>query len=928
MDAFITQLAEQLVRRYSEKMNEVCVVLPNRRARVFLKDALQQAIDKPIWMPEVFGMEDFMTRLSGKTIPSSFNLLFELFQVWKASGNMGMGVDEFFQRGKVMLADFNEIDLYMVDVDLLFENLSDLKAMEKWHPGEHLSDMERSYLAFFASLRHYYHRLNERLEAKNEAYRGAIFRYVAAHMETLSSSLPWSQVVFAGFNALSVSEKRVISTLVEQEKALLFFDTDAYYMEDDRQEAGHFLRGLKSEFARNKPPFYWTSEGFKQEKEIHVVKAAGAITMAKMVTPILASIPDHEKTRDTAIVLVDEDLLIPVISAIPYGEQKFNVTMGYAFRHSAAAELIVLLLDLYVNAEQNRLQGRSDTYFYHYLEKVLKHPYVKYAKGFSEKGLAALVAHIEAKNRVLYDLEGLFEVTKTWGVDLSLLPGKLPKDPGGVVERLRELFTAIHDRLYEQGLESALQRFDYEFVCQAILFLNKLAELIGTYRDVENMRILKVIATQMMQEVVIPFVGEPLSGLQVMGMLETRTLDFKNVIMLSVNEGSLPRAKSYHSLVPHSLRKRFGLPSYTEKNALFAYHFYRLLQRAENVWLLYDTQSFSMGKGEPSRFLMQIKEELPRYNPKIQLDVWEVQDRETPKPGKGLAELEKTPEVIALLQTYLSEGISPTAFNAYRESPLQFFLTKVLGAEELEEVEETVDARIFGNVIHRTLEKLYEPYLNRVLLPKDCEQIQENLETALLSAFEEKYGGDNMEEGFNLLARNAARSYLLRMIAHEKRRVSEGEVVVKALEKLLAVERIIAMDDGREVKVVFKGFADRIEQWNGRPFIVDYKTGRVGTLSLSAVLKETPPAWDKVKAIDFQLLMYSWLYHEIYHPSEMPLSGAWALRYGEKPIQSLEIKDDISWKALMASFGAFLEELVREILNTNLPLRFEKDKRE
>ncbi len=917
MPSFLEKLAVKLTTEHPDNLHEICVVLPNRRARVFLKDALQRNIHEPVWMPKVFGMEDFIATLSGKTILSTFSLLFELFQVRKQIDKSQRTIDEFLQWGAIMLGDFNEIDLYKIDADVLFDNLSDAKAIEKWHPGEELSDMEKNYLRFFSSLKTYYHALNDRLEEKNEAYQGAAFRFVAENIEKLSADMPWKKVLFAGFNALSNTEKRIISCLEKMGRAESLFDADSYYLDDEKQEAGIFLRKLKERYAKS--GFNWISEGFSQPKNINIVRAAGKITMAKAVTRILEEIPSDDRPADTALVLVDEDLLIPVISAIPEKAGKYNVTMGYAFADTAAAELIVALLELYANAEHNRLSHNRDTYFYRYLVNVLQHPYINHLVGFDDAGIRSVIDMVVKRNRVMYSCYELQELYDGSDVALDMIPGEAPTTPQDTINKILTVFNAIHNALYEGGLDDGSKKFEYEFVCQGILFLNKMNELAVEFDDIENIRILKVVATQMIREVSVPFVGEPLSGLQVMGMLETRTLDFKNVIMLSVNEGTLPKAKSYNSLIPYDLRKSFGIPSYREKNAVFAYHFYRLLQQAENVWCLYDTQSEKMGKGEPSRFLLQLQQELPEYNPNIDIDVFDVQDADIPKVGEGLLRVEKTGGVLESLHALSQKGLSPTALNTYKNCQVKFFLSHVMRIGEIEEVEESVDARIFGNVVHKALEKLYSPYKNIALTVTDCDSMAAKAREMLEISFENEYEG-SVDEGHNLLAFKAGLSYIHRMLKYEKQRVEQGdEIIVTYLEENLRVERKINLDNGDDVFVLFRGFADRVEQWNKVVSVIDYKTGRVD----STQKKFSPQlVIDDIKGkykIEFQLLMYSWLYSTQFASTSVPQSGAWALRYVKDPIKMVKLDENDDPAEVMQLFGEYLENLMREIFDTETP---------
>ncbi|HPE86973.1 MAG: PD-(D/E)XK nuclease family protein [Bacteroidia bacterium] len=929
MNSFLNQLARHLLKHYSDSMQELCVVLPNRRARVFLKSELGKSTHQPVWLPEIFGMEDFIEKISGKTILSSFSLLFELFQVHKQIGKSDRTIDEFLHWGRVILHDFNEIDLYRADAGALFENLSEIKAMEKWHPGEPLSPMEQSYLRFFASLKSYYTHLNTRLAAQSSAYQGAAFRYVAENISRISSGLSWKKVVFAGFNALSLTEKEIIFHLREQGLAEVLFDADAFYMNDPKQEAGRFLREMKAEYPDN--GFSPIADHFSKPKSIHIVSASGKITMAKAAANILADLSPDYCSADTAVVLVDEELLIPFVSAIPEKAGAFNITMGFPFSVTAASDLIAVLLNLWADAESNAVtRNQKQLYYYHHLIALFQHPWAQFVPGLDLGRAHQLVDRMNTSNRIFYPvatLQSILQVSDPETIDaLKLFPGTLPVNPQQALEKISRLFAVIHSRIFETKSET--NKYDYEFVCQGITFINLLQRLLDSFSDIGNIRILKIITQQMGAEIKIPFIGEPLTGLQVMGMLETRTLDFKNLIMISVNEGVLPEKKNYSSLIPYDLRKAFGIPSYKEKNAVYAYHFYRLLQRAENAWLLYDTNSEGLGKGEPSRFLMQLEDELPRYNPGISITTHVVIDHQVPNSGTGPDSVIKSPAVMEKLYALAAKGLAPTALNAYRSCELRFFFSSVMGATEPDEVEELIDNRLFGIAVHKTLENLYVPYLNKELALPDVETMLKNAEETLIHAFLEKFPRSDILYGHNLMAFNAALSYVKRMLRYEKYCISRGDqIVVKALESKMITHLTLQSDKGTTFDVLLKGFLDRIDNVNGTDRVIDYKTGTIDMnnmrpMDAQKILEDKRAK----KSIQFQLYMYQWLFHQQFPDTPLPEPGVWALKKSEDPIYLLSFTSiDSNPLERFELFTKWLSESLLRMFNPEIPFQATED---
>lgn len=924
MEPFLKQIADHLQENYPDSLAEICVVLPNRRAKLFLKSHLNSIISQPIWMPEVFGMEDFIERVSGRNIVSPLTLLFDLYQVHKRLGNTDKTIAEFMRWGVVLLHDFNELDLYNADAQKLFGYLSDLKAIERWHPDEGLSTMESGYLKFFASLSSYYKGLNENLSANNKAYQGSAFRYVAENIASLYNDLPWKKIVFAGFNALSTTEKTIISFLELHGLAESIYDADAYYLNDKRQEAGVFLRDIKERQKDNQ--LHWVEDNMLSPKKINVISTVGKIAMAKAAGKILEEELDVSDLRDTALVLVDEGLLIPAISAIPANTGAYNVTMGYPFNRTAAADLLNVLLSLYAGAEKLSVERkREPEYYFRDLVSLFQHPYVIHYLKICGVNYQQIIKSFISQNRVFYTFTDIDDIFKKMGFSdhkiSDVLPGSIPKTPLDALHNINELIVRIRETADPEQKIQRLDKYELEFLFQAHLLVNKMEELVVTYRDVEDLQILRALLQQMTAEIRIPFIGEPLSGLQVMGMLETRTLDFKNVIMLSVNEGLIPVAKSYQSLIPFELKREFGMPVYREKNAVYAYHFYRLLQRAENVWMFYDTQAEAMGSGEGSRFIQQLIEELPRVNPQAEINIQTLSEATVPKPWAGIQQIQKSEEIIKKMGLKAQKGFSPSALNIYKSCTLRYYFSQILDVQEPEDVEENIDSREFGNAIHKTLELLYKPYIKVELVSYDFEDMKAKAKSTLELSLADKFSKKELGEGQNFLAMDVALKYVYRQIAYDKSVVEAGNrLMVKGLEERMQYACTIPEIAGLTPQVIFKGFADRVDELNGITRVLDYKTGFV---KLNKTGYELQKILDDKKGglnIPFQLMMYSWLYRENSQSGEIPDSAVWALRNAENPIIPIRMaKETEVANEDIDTFKEGVLGLVKEMFDKELP---------
>jgi hypothetical protein len=931
MQSFLEKTVEYLYKKYGDDISDLCIVLPNRRAGLFLKTHLSKTLKKTFWSPQILATEDFVALLSELQPADSTTLLFELYEtVKKCNPNNSESFEEFSKWGQILLSDFNEIDRYLIDAKQLFGNLKNIKELETWslNSNEPLTDFQKQYLDFWQLLGTYYNDFVERTLAKKHAYQGLAYRIVAADPEVRASKHSWKKIIFAGFNALNLAEEIIIEKLVDTDKAEIIWDTDGYYVNDPNQEAGRFIRkyneyGRFKKIKERNTVFEETllSNG---KKNITIIGAAKNVAQAKVAGSLVTDIQNEQgHLQNTALVLADENLLFPVLHSLPEKLEDINVTMGYPLKNTPVAGFFDLVFNLHENAK--KIAGDKANYsFYHTdLIKLLNHSYTAIALADKDNFLSvkSVVYTIQNKNIVFAaqsTLEKLFVQRPQEYLLLKplFLHWRSASDALNCVQYVIEL---LKDGIIAQqsGKEENKSSLELEYLFSFTKIVKRIQVLMTDYPDaIEDVKTLRSILNQIVRGSTLPFYGEPLMGLQVMGMLETRTLDFENVILLSCNEDILPSGKAVNSFIPYELKRFFGLPTYSDKDAIFAYHFYRLLQRAKNIYLLYNTESDALGSGERSRFLTQLAYELPKVNPNVVIKEQLLSVPVKPENNTDGLYVIKTPEIMEKLRLRSGSGFSPSLLNKYRNCSLEFYFHGIAGLQEAEEVEETIGADVLGNVIHGVLEELYQPFVNNKLRVDDIKAMKSKAEELAIKGFEKNYSRAEISYGKNLLTLKVALKFISNFLDAEIAAVSAAEkrgepVIIKALEEKLTAEMVIGT-----ATVTIKGTADRIDSVGSTTRIVDYKTGMAANNELKF------DDWDLIRTDtnlgkSFQLLMYAYLYHKMNpHITENLQSGIITFRELSAGLKSVKVNGNTYLDSeTLKEFESQLQTLLTDILD-------------
>ncbi|MFA6924789.1 MAG: PD-(D/E)XK nuclease family protein [Bacteroidales bacterium] len=857
MKKFLEQITDELIERHGKQFVELCIVLPNRRAGLFLKKYLSEKLRKTSFVPEIYSIEDFITKISGVEIIDDISILIRFYKIYKSINPANAETfNEFINWAQVVLADFNEIDMYLVDAANLFAYLNETKLIENWSPDKkELTDFQKKYLSFWNSLGQLYEILKQQLLSENKAYDGLSYRIVSENTEDRTTKYNWHKIIFVGFNALTKAEEKIIKNLIKSDKAEIVWDADSYYTDNENHEAGFFLRKYKKTFLKNS--VFKTSNYFSDnEKEIEITGVTKNVGQAKATSEIIKN--KNLFDENTAVVLADENLLFPVLNSLPSEIKNLNVTMGYPLINSPLYSLIENLFMLHENAIKfaSLTNAKSYRFYNKDIVRIFKHPYLNFNNDL--KNIYKKISDfIIEKNKVylsysdIFNCLDIFEKTK-FEKTAEILFSKW-NSAVDCLKAIGKIINSIKDDLNENNITTNEILFAFRKIIWQLEPLTEEPEIrddINTFHNIFG-HILKFTK--------IPFYGEPLKGLQIMGMLETRNLDFENVFILSSNEGKLPAGKTENSFIPFDIKLKFGLPTHRDKDSIFAYHFFRLLQRAKNIHILYNSDIENFGKGEKSRFISQLLYE-QKENPKINL-VQKILLSDIPFYKQTDIAIKKNEKIIQALKNISESGLSPSALNTYINCSLQFYLKFIAKLEEPEEIKEEIESDKFGSVIHKVLRKIYSSFINKILEIEELKKVIPEIETLVKKAIEAENAGE-ISYGKNLLIAKVANKFIKNFISYEINFIQElekkgGSVKIFDVEKYLSTTVDINNPDFKNI--VIKGIIDRIDSIGNTTRIIDYKTGKVTKTELK------PAEWsdiitDKKYEKAFQLLTYAYLF--------------------------------------------------------------------
>ena len=912
-NSFLSQLAQKILNSSEIKTKDLIVILPNKRAKVFLLEELKSNATQTLFAPEIISIEEFVQQISEIRSIDTVELLFEFYTVYRSlpqDEKQHEDFESFANWAKTLLQDFNEIDRYLLKPNHVFSYLKDIEDIKHWSLDvEKRTSMIERYLKFWELLPKYYSTLYDYLLKKGIGYQGLIYREAVRNLDSFSKSISNKKYLFAGFNALNAAEEKIVQYLLASNQAEIVWDIDQVFMNDYQHDAGLFLRRFKKEWTHYKTnPFEWVANDYSLAKKIQIIGTPKSIGQAKIAGKIVEKIIDEtpESIHKTAIILGEESLLLPLLHSLPKSVPSLNITMGYSAKNNPAQLLLAKLFKLHTNAIKRN--PKSYVFYYKDVMDILTHPLIEPYSNTSD-----LAKIINQNNYTFITHKRVCELQEQSNPLFELLFQQWNAKPAIILENLSKILLLIKEQLTSDSQE---EKITNAFVYSIYKVINKLITYYTNHTEIDDLNTLFAIYKQVIDVAEVSFEGEPLSGLQVMGVLESRVLDFENVIITSMNEGIFPAGKASNSFIPYDVKRELGLPTFKEKDAIYTFHFYHLLQRAKNIYLLYNTESEGLDGGEKSRFITQLEIEKEEAHELTQ----EIYNSEVPQKAYEPMVVEKSESVMVRLKEIAEKGFSPSALTSYIRNPIQFYLQKIIRISQVDEVEENIAVNTLGTIIHETLLELYKPFVGQLLKKEDIKGLFSKIEAEVLNQFKLIYKEGDIQKGRNLLVFEVAKRNIFNFLNVELKSLEDGdEVQILFLEK--EFKREFEHPD-LPFPVLIGGSVDRIEERNGKIRIIDYKTGKVDQTSV------TLKTWDNLvteikndKII--QILAYAFMFENHAKGKEMEVGiiSFKNLRNGFLPFKFKEgkVETTVVDAIVLENYLNELVVLLKEILDANIP---------
>lgn len=933
MQPFLQLVAHDLYTKIGNDLSRTVLVFPNKRANLFFNEYLAEESDQPIWSPAAMSISDLLQKLSVQKAGDPIRLVCELYKVFKEETESRETLDDFYFWGELLISDFDDVDKNMVDADKLFSNLQDLKnlmddyefldeeqeeAIRQFFQNfsiERRTELKEKFISLWDKLGIIYHRYREKLAELGIAYEGMLYRNVIEQLDT--DRLKYDKYVFVGFNVLNKVEKEFFQKLQKAGKAMFYWDYDLFYTQRiSKHEAGEFIKRNLIDFPNELPESYF--DIFRKPKKIRYISASTENAQARFLPEWVKATQTHTtqivSEKENAIVLCNEALLLPVLHSIPQDVQNVNITMGFPLAQTPVYSFINAAMELQTNGY------RPDTgrFTYEAVSKILKHPYTRQLSEHATR----LERELTKTNR-FYPLPS--ELKKDDFLTNLFTPQSNIRELCDYLLRLIKSISILYRK--EGEYDDIFNQLYRESIFQSHLKINRLYSLIESGELSVRTDTLKRLITKVLTASNIPFHGEPAIGLQIMGVLETRNLDFRNLIMLSLNEGQLPKAGGESSFIPYNLRKAFGMTTIEHKNAVYAYYFYRLIQRAENITLLYNTSSDGLNRGEESRFMLQLLVEGPHEITREYLEAGQ-------SPQNTLEiQIEKTPEILRRLyrayDTAQPESVilSPSALNTYLDCRLRFYYRYVAGLKTPDEVSAEIDSALFGTIFHLSAQLAYTDLTanGKMIQREDLERLLRDeikLQGYVDQAFKQELFKVAPEEkpeynGVQLINSKVIVSYLKQLLRNDLQ-YTPFEMV--AMEKKVS-EKITIQTALGPLTLRLGGTIDRMDAKEGTLRIVDYKTG--GSPKIPANIEQLFTPSETRPNYIFQTFLYAAIMSR-----KQPLMVAPALLYihraaSESYSPVIEMGEPRKPKIPVNNF-AFFEDEFRERLQALLEEIFDE----
>ncbi len=916
MRSFIAEIVDVYIKNYATQALRTCIVTPNRRAHRFIKKDIIQQNDDNGFLPSFFSIDEFILNHIPMQRIEETDLTFILYEVFIHQKDYeNLDFDEFLSYSSILLHDFNEIDMQMADGEAIFSYLTDTKAIQLWNPdGSPLSDSQKEYLRFYNLLAFVYHDFKSTLLEKNLCYQGMGYRYFAENIDDCLDKVSFENMIFAGFNALTKSEEKIIKTIKQRKQAILLWDVDSYYFKKEIMEAGMYMRKYK----------IWDSDienqvqnHYQNNKNIEFIGTAGILGQARIAAQIIEeqTHKNNDKAQEksefennTALIPADESLLIPLLNSLsPSILKNINVTMGYPLQHSNAYRLADSFIKLHLHATRTSKQGTNKQSLYQNdLWEILNNDLIKNINPHQNKTSSPSAQSYIRESEV-------FSILIKWELSaIKTIFETCHNNPQHLLDKIHFLFLFI---LKKNKETEALNISDAESdaIMQLLAIISRLKKLQEKHQKPNTIQGFHILYRQLTKGLSQAFSGKIEEGIQLMGLLETRLMDFENIILLSVNEDILPASSFTNSFIPADIKYEFQLPGIQEKTAVYAYHFYRLLQRAKNVYLIYSTTKKKLSGGEKSRFIKQLEFELKKYNKHINiqnklLTLDNIKIQNAPELS-----IKKDDKIQQRLQEIAIKGLSPTRIISYIRCPLQFYFQTVAKIKEPEQAQDIIDDRILGDAIHHILEDFFKPYIGKTFPFEKLNGFLKQIPELVHHYYKKSFKG-KIDEGANFLSLKDTEYYLIQFIKQEIQAAKHDNSTIEIIGLEENLKRKISLNNGS--KVLIHGNADRIDRKNQIIRILDYKTGKVDPKKVKIPKKTDSNILNPIfEDIEYdkatQLFIYRWMY-QAYNTSPIQ-SGIVSFRQITNPYIMLQTKDKD--EELQKDFTTLIEEIFDANIN-------------
>ncbi|MFD2587545.1 PD-(D/E)XK nuclease family protein [Croceitalea marina] len=908
MQSFLENVLFQL-NKDGDRLEELTYIVPSKRAVIFLNKHLSSYLNTPVFAPKIYSIEEFIAEIAGLEYATNTELLFELYSSYsKVALEEKDDFSSFLKWGQTLLQDFNEINRYLVDHNSLFQYLTSIQKLNNWGLSAKKSELISNYLAFWNSLPAIYTEFTQHLLQNKKGYQGLVYQQASAAIESYLKLSPNKTFAFIGFNALNNAESRIIQKFLVDGSAKIYFDLDAYFLKDPIHSSSHFIR-----YYKNTWPYFKSNDllgittNYASKKSIQIIGVPKSVPQAKYAGNLISKIysTNRNDLKNAALILADESLLEPVLNSIPNTLKKVNITMGLSLQNTALASFFEALFELHINKSKNG-------FFYQDFLKFLSNPYtatlftegvIDYSKKLQEK--------IHNNNWVFLSLNQILAAIPT----LQKLISKIFIDRVNGQDLLK-----IHQYTIELLKEKISERnsfYDLEQLYHFYRITNQIEAHLDTFKFGMDLKALKNLFFELLSKEALDFRGDAMEGLQIMGMLESRVLDFETVIITSVNEGILPSGKSNNSFIPYDVKQEFGLPTYKEKDAIYTYHFYRILQRAKNVYLIYNTEPDVLEGGEKSRFINQLltDENINKFithsiaSSKVKSNI----------PREVV--INKSPMLLEELQVLAAKGFSPTSLTNYIRNPIEFYRNNILKIDTLNEVEESIALNTFGTIIHDALEDLYSNFVTQRLTQDMLLDAKQKVPSVVQRHFNKSHSEADLTKGKNLIIYNVIIKYVADFIAYEIEQLKKHQIRLLGVELNLRLELNIPE---LAFPVVLKGKIDRIDEIDGQLRILDYKTGTVNPSEVE-LMEWDSIVTDKKFSKAFQLLCYSLMYRRKEKKASFEAGiisikkiSAGVFRFATKS-STRGPKEHTIDSDVLSVFESRLKQLILEIFNPEVP---------